>query len=295
MTSVLSGFGQVSLGGLASGALYALLLLGVLLVFHVSKQVNFAYGQSGMVAAFGSWWLYTNAGLPTWLAVLVGVLAAVALTTLTDIFIIKRLPENRAGYDLVVTLGVLLLLTAGAQLLLGTNTQSYLKLLTDKSTTVGGVFINGNDVLVIVLGIAVTVAAYLLLNRSGLGVALRASAENPAVARSVGINVAGLRTATWAVSGVISAVGAILIASRLSVDAFYMTPVLMKVFIAGMIGGLDRFTVPIIAAFGIGLYEAWAMYFFGANAGPPALFVLIIAVLSLAPRRFIEERYEARA
>lgn len=291
----LSGFGQVTLGGVTSGAIYALLLIGVLLVFHVSKQVNFAYGQCGMVAAFGSWYLYSQAGLPVWLAVVIGIGASIALTTLTDVGIIKRLPEGRAGYDLVVTLGVLLLLTAGAQLLFGSNAESYLKLWTNKSTTVGGVFVNANDVICIGIGIVASIATYLVLNRTGIGVALRASAENPAVARSVGINVGALRTATWAVSGLTAAVGAMLLASRLSVDAFYTTPVLIKVFIAGMIGGLDRFTAPILAAFGLGVYEAWAMYFFGGPADTPALFILIIAVLSFAPKRFIEERYEARA
>lgn len=291
----LSGFGQVTLGGLTSGALYALLLIGVLLVFHVSKQVNFAYGQCGVIAAFGSWYLYSQMGVPTWASVVIGIVAAIALTTLTDVAIIKRLPEGRAGYDLVVTLGVLLLLTAGAQLAFGSNAESYLKLWTNRSTTIGGVFINANDVISIVLGILASVAAYLVLNRTGVGVALRASAENPAVARSVGINVGMLRTATWAVSGLIAAVGAILMASRLSVDAFYMTPIIIKVFIAGMIGGLDRFTAPILAAFALGLYEAWAMYFFGAPADMPAVFILTIAVLSFAPKRFIEERYEARA
>jgi len=290
-----SGLGQVTLGGLTSGSIYAILLLGVLLVFQVSKQVNFAYAQSGMVAAFGSWYLYSAVGVPTWLAVLVGVLAAVALTTFTDVAIIKRLPEGRAGYDLVVTLGALLLLTAGAQIAFGSDTHSYLKLWTDKSTTLGGVFINANDVIVIVIGILVTIVAYLILTRTGIGVALRASAESPAVARSVGINVGALRTATWAISGLAAAVGAILVASRLSVDAFYMTPILIKVFIAGMIGGLDRFVVPMLAAFALGLYEAWVQYLFGALAATPALFILIIAVLSFAPRRFIEERYEARA
>jgi branched-chain amino acid transport system permease protein len=290
-----AGFGQVTLGGLTSGALYALLLIGVLLVFHVSRQVNFAYGQSGMVAAFGSWYLYGKAGLPTWLAVLAGVAAAVALTTVTDVAIIKRLPEDRAGYDLVVTLGVLLLLTAGAESLFGTGAQSYLKLWSDRRATLGGVIVNVNDLVTVALGVAVPVATHLVLTRTGLGVALRASAENPAVARSVGINVGAVRTAVWAVSGLGAAIGAVFFASRLSVDAFYMTPVVIKVFIAGMIGGLDRFAAPIAAAFGLGLYESWTVYFFGAPAATPAVFVLIIAVLSLAPKRFIEERHEARA
>src|SRR5271170_6489546 len=87
---------QVAISGLALGSLYAIALLGVLIVFQVSKNINFAYGQIGMVAAFGSYFLYTTARLPPWIAMGLGVILAVVLSALTDFLIIRRI-SNRQG------------------------------------------------------------------------------------------------------------------------------------------------------------------------------------------------------
>jgi branched-chain amino acid transport system permease protein len=290
----LATLAQVAVSGLALGSLYAIALLGVLIVFQVSKSINFAYGQIGMVAAFGSFFLYTTAHLPVWLAVGLGVAAAVALSALTDFLIIRRI-AHRQGLDFVVTLGELLLLTSLAELLLGTSAQSYLPLLSDVSWRVGGVFINANDLLAVALGIVCIGAGAFVLRHTTLGISLRAAAEDPAIAQSVGISVPALRTATWAVSGLLIAVAAMMIASRLSVSSFYMTPIIINVFIAGMIGGLERFWPPIAAAFFIAVYQAVINYLFGEAGGVPALFLLVIAALSLIPKRFLDERREARA
>ena len=285
---------QISVGGQATGAVYALLLLGVLVVFRVSRVINFAYGQVGMVAAFGSWYLYSSRGWPAAVAVVAATALAVALSGLIELGV-RRLPPGGSGLDLVVTLGVFLLLTSLAQNLIDSNTHTYLPLLTDKRTVIAGVYVNGNDVAVVVLALLAVGGFYWLLVRTSLGVSLRAAAESPAISRSAGINVGLLRTGTWAAAGVVAAVVGMITASRLSVDAFYMTAVLVKVFVAGMIGGLDRFFAPLIAAFLLGLYEAWVVYFAGASAAAPAVFLLIIVVLALMPRRFVEERREVRA
>jgi branched-chain amino acid transport system permease protein len=285
---------QVAISGLALGSLYALALLGVLIVFQVSKHINFAYGQIGMAAAFGSYYLYTAGQLPPWLAILLGVLAAILLSALTDFVIIRRI-SHQPGLDFVVTLGELLLLTSLAELLLGTSAQSYLPLLSDVSWTLGGVFINANDLLAMALGILGVGIGAFVLTRTTLGISLRAAAEDPAIAQSAGIAVPSLRTGTWAVSGLLVAIAGMMFASRLSVSSFYMTPLIINVFIAGMIGGLERFWPPIGAAFFIALYQAVINYLFGEAGGVPALFVLVIGALSLIPKRFLDERGEARA
>jgi branched-chain amino acid transport system permease protein len=285
---------QVTLGGLATGSLYAVILFGIILVFQVSRSINFAYGPTGMLGTFASYALYSEFGLPVWFAVLIGIGVTVLTAALTDLLIIRRLPPQQ-GFDVVVTLGELLFLTALAQLVFGASAQSYLKLLTDVPVLSRNIFVNGNDVLAVVLGVAVTIGGYFVLNSTSLGVSLRAAAADPSVAQSVGINVRGLRTAAWAVSGVFVAVGAMMFAARLSVNAFYMTPIVINVFIAGMIGGLDRYWPPMLSAFGIALYQSWAMYLFGEAGGVPALFILVIVILAAVPKRLLDERHEARA
>ncbi len=285
---------QVVLGGLATGGLYAVLLLGVVLVFQVSKNVNFAYGEVGVIGAFVSYVLYSTVHWPIPLALVLGVAAAIVLAAATDVTLIRRIPE-RQGFDLVVTLGALLLLTASTDIVFGSADRQYLPLFTDKATIIGGVYINASDLLSLGLGVVAIVAGHVIVDRTGLGVSIRASAEDAAAARSVGIDVLSLRTAVWAASGLLAAVAAIVVASRLVLDARYMTPIIINVFIAGMLGGLDRYWPPMLAAFGVALYNSLASYIFGSDAATPALFILVLVVLILSPRRFLEERHEARA
>jgi branched-chain amino acid transport system permease protein len=290
----LSSFIQVTVAGLATGGLYALMMVGLLLVWQVSRNMNFAYGQIGMVGAFAAFLAGTDLGLPLPLALGLGVVAATLLSAAVESLVIRRIPE-RGGYDVVVTLGLMLLLTALVQAALGANARVFYPLATDVRVLTGEVFINLNDILCILIGAAAVIAAWFLLQRTSLGTSLRAASADSDLARSVGIDVRFLRTAVWAVSAVLVAVAAYFFASRLSLNAFYMQTIIINVFLAGMIGGLDRFWAPIVSAFGIALYQAWAGYLLGVDWSTPALFVLVIAIFTLVPRRLLEERHEQRA
>lgn len=286
--------GTFTLSGLANGALYGILLLGILLTYQVSRAVNFAHGQIGMMASFGSFWLVSQHGMAPGLAVAVGLLAAALISTATEVVLIRRIPEPD-GRDLLITLGVMLLLTVFAERVFGSQSFRYLNLLNDRSVKLGSVTANLNDLAVIALFAILVAAAYSLLLRTSAGAALRAVAEQPALARTVGYHVDRIRAATWAVSGLIAGVAAVLAASRLSVSAFYMTPFLIKAFIAGIIGGLDRLVAPLGVALALGVFEAWAVGLIGAYAQDAATYVLIFVLLALLPRRLLREESEARA
>lgn len=290
-----SPLGQLLLGGLTSGLLYALLLLGFLIVFQVSKTVNFAYGHVGMVGAFSAWLAWSSWALPLPIAIAFGVLLAVIVNSAIGIIVITKIPPDRPGLDLIVTLGIFLFLTAAMQLLIDAKAHAFPSLGGGSRVVIGGIVVNANDIAIIVLSLVVIGGVHLLFSRTTVGMALRASAESPAIAESAGVNVRMLRLGVWMVAGVIAAVVAVLVASRLSVDAFYMTPVLIKAFVAGMIGGMDRFFAPLAVAVGIGIYEALAIYFLGASAGTPAVFLLIIIALAVIPKRFTAARHEVRA
>jgi len=290
----MDGLTQVLAGGVTQGCLYALMLLGVLVVFQVSKVMSFAYGQVGMVAALTAW-AVTTVGVPVALALVIGAAAAVLLNGAIDVVAIRRIPTDRVGLDLVVTLGLFLLIAAVMQQLVDSNSHSFPALGADTQTTVLGARISVNDAAVVALAVVVVTGAWLVLSRTSLGTNLRACAEDADIAASTGIDVRALRTGTWAVAGLLAAVVAVAVASRVAVDAFYMTSVLVKVFIAGMIGGLDRFWPPLLAAVGLGVYESLAVATFGADAGVPAVFLLIIVVLSVVPKRFVLDTSEARA
>lgn len=290
----MSSFIQVTVAGLATGGLYALMMVGLLLVWQVSRNMNFAYGQIGMVGTFAAFLAGSELGLPLPFALGLGIVVATLLSAAVEALVIRRIPE-RGGYDVVVTLGLMLLLTALVQAALGANARVFYPLATDVRLLTGEVFVNLNDVFCIAAGVVTVAAAWFLLQRTSLGTSLRAASANSDIARSVGVDVTLLRTAVWAVSAVLVAIAAFLFASRLSLNAFFMQTIIINVFLAGMIGGLDRFWPPILSAFGIALYQSWAGYFLGVDWSTPALFVLVIAIFTFVPRRLLEERNEQRA
>jgi branched-chain amino acid transport system permease protein len=296
MSISLDGALQVTLAGLATGSVYALLLLGILIVYRVSKAVNFAQGQLGMIAAYVAWAIFSAEVMPIWVAIIIGLVLASLLSLATDRIFIERLARRGSleGQDLVATLGVMLLLTAAAETFIGTQTKSFTPLGNDIQLEFRSVVLNLNQVVVLIATVGILIAFAIFL-RTGPGVAMRASAMSPELARSFGVNVSMVKAATWTVSGLLAGVVGVIIASRLSVDPYYMTPFLISAFIAGIIGGLDRFVVPILIAFGLALYQNWSSFLFGSTAGTASLFILVIVLLAVLPKRFLDERRESRA
>lgn len=287
---------QITLAGLATGSVYALLLLGILIVFRVSRAVNFAQGQLGMIAAYGAYGIFAAEIMPIWLAIVTGLILAAVLSLLTDRIFIERLAKRGAlgGQDLVVTLGIMLLLTAAAETFLGTQTKSFVPLGSDLQFGFRSVVLNANQIVVLV-GTVVILIGFAVFLRTRPGVSMRASAMNPDLARSMGVNVSRVKAITWTVSGLLAGIVGVIIASRLSVDPYYMTPFLISAFVAGILGGLDRFAAPILIAFGLALYQNWSAFIFGSTAGTASLFILVIVLLAVLPKRFLDERREARA
>ncbi len=285
---------QVTLSGMVAGSIFALILLGVLLVYRTSGAVNFAHGALGMIAAFFSYRLYNNGLLAAPLAMVVGIATSILIAMGIDRGLMQRVRRDRPGFDLVITLGVMLLLSATAQLWFGPNSYRYLSLGNDRPLPLTGVFLNVSDLAAVAVLVCSLGLLALISVKTSAGVSIRAVAADPVMAQTVGLNVSLIRTVIWAVSGGLAAIAGVLIASRITVNAFYMTPFLIKAFVAGIVGGLDRLVRPLALAVGLGIYEAWVVFALGADARIPAVFLSIVLFLSLAPRRFLEEQGSVR-
>jgi len=282
---------NVVVSGLATGFGYSMLLVGILLVYQVSRVVNFSFGEYGGVAALVTYYLTAQHGVEIILAIVVGLAVGALLSAVTEVGLIRPLGEVKgSGRDFLVTLGVLLLLTAGAQAAFGVNPHRFPPLGENSTVAVGGVRIDLGQLAVIGVGLVVSIAIYLVVIRSDLGLRFRAVSTRPDVSISVGLNVRRLRLLVWAISGVLAGAGGMIFASQLSVDPFYMTNIIILVFVAGMVGGLDSYWLPVGCALGLGLLEAVVEYIFGANSGIPAVFVAVILILAVLPGRAVGER-----
>jgi len=280
---------QLTIGGLVSGSLYGLVLIGILLIYRVSRVVNFAHGQIGMVAAMCAFFLARHFGVPIAVALGLGLTVAALVSYLVDILVISRVTKIGPGFDLIATLGVMMFLTAIVELVASPKSFKFFSLGAQIEFTVLGVYFNANDLAVIVTLAVVLGLLALVLNKTGLGLSIRAVAINPEIARTTGINVQAVRAIVWAAAGAIAGVAAILIASKVTLNAFYMTPFLVKAFVAGIVGGLDRFVRPMAIAVGLGLLESWVVYWLGADARIPAVFLLIIVLLGVLPSKYLQD------
>ena len=280
---------QLTLGGLVSGSLYGLVLVGILLVYRSSRVVNFAHGQIGMSSAICAYFMSLHFGIPVAVTLVLGLAAAALISYLVDRFLISWVSKIGPGFDLIVTLGVMLFLTAIVQLAVGPTSFNFFSLGHGIEFRFLGAYVNANDIAVLLTLASVLGLLALLLNKTSLGLSIRAIAISPEIARTAGINVEAVRALVWAAAGVIGGAAAILIASKVTLNAFYMTPFLVKAFVAGIVGGLDRFVRPMAIAVGLGLFESWIIYGFGADARIPAVFLLIIAALGILPSKYLKD------
>ena len=265
------------------------MLVGILLVYRSSRVVNFAHGQIGMSSAICAYFLSLHFGIPVTVTLVLGLAAAALISYLVDRFLISWVSKIGPGFDLIVTLGVMLFLTAIVQLAVGPTSFNFFSLGHGIEFRFLGAYVNANDIAVLLTLASVLGLLALLLNKTSLGLSIRAIAISPEIARTAGINVEAVRALVWATAGVIGGAAAILIASKVTLNAFYMTPFLVKAFVAGIVGGLDRFVRPMAIAVGLGLFESWIIYGFGADARIPAVFLLIIAALGILPSKYLKD------
>jgi branched-chain amino acid transport system permease protein len=290
----MANFIQVTLNGIASGGLYAVLLIGILLIYQLSRVINFAHGQFAMIAGLASYYLFNDVGLSIWIGVFLSILVTAAIAfgakLLTDVA-----AREGDGYEFVLPLGIFLCLTALGQAFLHSGQASNYPRFTGKILQVDGTYIDVNVIITIAITLSMVGVVFYMLRRTAIGLQVRAIATDADVAAILGINTRRIKAGVWIGAGVAAAIAGVLIAVHVPVDAFYVTPFLINALIAGIFGGLHRILAPILVAFALGILESWVVYEFGAQYQDVVVFGLAIVILAVAPVRWFSESAEARA
>ena len=286
---------QITVNGLSVGLQYALLLLGILLIYQGSKVVNFAQGQIGMVGGLFSYFCISHYGVATpvaaIIAVLVAALLAAALGRTFGATLIRLAPS---GGDMILTLAMFLVIDGIAQVLVDGRGRRYPKLV-DGSVDVFGAYLAGDTLLSLAIVLILFAVLVVVVRSTTAGIVLRATSEDTDMVELHGWNASRVRVATWALSGALAGVASILIAVRVPVQPDYMVAPLIAAFIAGIVGGFDRIAAPISVAVIIGLVQNWGGAIFGAEYRTPLVFAFAIVALLVVPRRWLSGKKEARA
>ncbi|MCM0609605.1 MAG: branched-chain amino acid ABC transporter permease [Ideonella sp. WA131b] len=304
-------FLQQIINGLVLGSMYALVALGYTMVYGIINLINFAHGEVLMFGALTSWTVVTllvDTGLPGWALMLMSMGCAVVVCAALN-FSIEKLayrPLRNAPRlaPLITAMGISLLLQTIAMILWKPNPKPYPQLLPTEPINLGGPVITVTQILI--LGVTAIVLAVLMyiVNRTKLGRAMRATAENPRVAALMGVKPDLVISATFVIGAVLAAVAGIMWAANYGTVQHTMgfLPGL-KAFTAAVLGGIGNLAGAVVGGLLLGLVEALGAGYLGALTGGVLgshyadifAFVALILVLTLRPQGLLGERVADRA
>lgn len=275
---------QAVLDGLLTGALYALIGMGMALIFGVMRIVNFAHGAFLMLAMYLTYVLFDRLGVNPYL----GFLAAAGLLFLVGIasyeLLLRRVAERSDFMQILLTLGLSLILTNGIQLVFGADYHQINLPLRDINLHLGShLSLNAPEILSFGITVVLAIGMFLFIMKSRFGRALRAIAQNRYAAALCGIDVQ--RTQALAFGLGLAAVG---VAGGLLLPAFYLYPEVggqftLKAFVIVVLGGMGSIEGAAIAGIVLGVVESLTSLYWGNEWALAVDFAIFLLVLSLRP------------
>jgi len=280
-------FIQLFVDGLSNGSIYAVLALAIVLVNQATGLVNFAQGGMAVLSAYLTWW-FAEHGIALILAILLSVVASFLLGGLVERFAMRRFEGGDPDTAVVVTIGLLTLVTGLCGIIWGYNYLTFPWFFsTGAAFTVGGITISWWSVMSVVVIVVIMGLLQALFAGTKLGLALRAVADNPQSAALSGLRVGRLLMVGWGLAAVLGAIAGTIIAPKLQMAPQMLDEVLIYALAAVVIGGLDSPLGAVIAAFAVSVIQnlvAVYVSFIGSDLKIIVPFVIVVIVLALRPQ-----------
>ncbi|HEY7608211.1 MAG TPA: branched-chain amino acid ABC transporter permease [Alphaproteobacteria bacterium] len=275
-------FGQLLLG-LINGAFYAMLSLGLAVIFGMLNVVNFAHGALYMTGAFVAWLLLEYAGVGYWAALLLSPLAVALLGIVIERSMLRWLYKLDHLYGLLLTFGLALVIQGLFRNEYGSSGQAYqIPELLQGGQNLGFMFLPNYRAWVVVASLAVCLGTWYVIERTKLGSYLRAATENPALVQTFGINVPRMLTLTYAAGVGLAALAGVMAAPIYNVSPQMGGDLIIIVFAVVVIGGMGSILGSVVTGFGLGLVEGLTKVFF-PEASNTVIFVIMAIVLLIKP------------
>jgi branched-chain amino acid transport system permease protein len=269
-------FAQLLLG-LINGAFYALLSLGLAIIFGLLNVINFAHGALYMLGAFVAWGLLHYAGLGYWAALVIAPLVVGLVGVALERSMLHRLYRLDPLYNLLLTFGVALIIEGLFKNRFGTSGQPY-----EIPEVLRGVHDVGFMILptyrawAMIASLIVCLATWYVTERTKLGSYLRAATENPGLVQAFGINVPRMVTVTYGLGVALAAFAGVLAAPIKQVSPQMGSNIIIVVFAVVVIGGMGSIMGSIVTGFALGLVESLTKVFY-----PPAADTVVFALMAL--------------
>ncbi|HET7262560.1 MAG TPA: branched-chain amino acid ABC transporter permease [Casimicrobiaceae bacterium] len=280
-------FGQL-LVGLINGAFYAMLSLGLAVIFGLLNIINFTHGALYMLGAFCAWYILQSVHigdfqLGYWSSLIIAPLVVGAFGVLIERTMLKRLYKLDHLYGLLLTFGLALVIQGVFRNEFGSSGLPYdIPPLLAGGFNLGFMFLPLYRGWVVVASLVVCLATWYVIERTKLGSYLRAGTENPALVQAFGINVPLMVTLTFAFGAALAALAGVMAAPIYQVSPMMGADIIIVVFAVVVIGGMGSIMGAIVTGFGLGIVEGLTKYFY-PEASTTVIFVIMVIVLMIKP------------
>ncbi len=270
--------------GLVNGVFYAILSLGLAIIFGLLGVINFAHGVFFMLGAFVAYMLGQSLGIGYWGALVLVPLSVGAFGLVVEVTLIRQLYRLDHLYGLLLTLGLALFVEGFIRIVFGPQGLPYAVPPSLRgAVNLGFMVLPLYRVWVVVFGVALCLVTWYLIERTSLGARLRAATDNPKLVQAFGVNVPVMLTLTYGAGVALAALGGVMAAPILSVDPSMGTNIVVVVFAVVVIGGMGSIFGSIVTGLGLGLLEGLAKAVFPQTSST-VIFVAMVIVLVLRPR-----------
>lgn len=292
--------------GVTSGAIYSLMAIALVLVWRSARVVNFAQAGQALLSTYIGY-EFIQKFHSFWLALILAMIAGAAVSALIDVVFMRTL-FRRAGHGpiahvapIIATLGLLGLIRSGLGLIVGGKNVRIAPPVSNVGYTISGHTIAFSPMKLLIVGsvLFLMLALSLVFQRTNVGLALRASAYSPEIARLAGVRVDGMRTLGWALAGAAGAAAGMLQtpdgSGGLSPDSLEFSLLLVFGFIAAVIGGLESLVGAVVGGLLLGMVLAFVLMYISTSLIFITAFVLLIVVLLVKPGGLVGSRRGRRA
>ncbi|MBS3933575.1 MAG: branched-chain amino acid ABC transporter permease [Truepera sp.] len=274
---------QVLISGASIGSIYAMVALGLVLLYRTTHILNFAHGDIGVFATFLAFVMLQSLGLSYGLTLVLTLAAAFIIGMVIYTLLVKPAKNQSHLGLLILTLGLGLALWGMNALVFGTDNKAVPPIIPDRPLRLAGAAVSQLSLFTALFGVVLMTALWALLRFTKLGLAMRAVAQNQEVAKALGIPVRQAMLATWAVASVLAAVAALLFAPLTLLQPAMMLDPLSKGFVAAVLGGMNSLPGAVLGGYFLGVTEMLVGTYLLLEFKASFAFLVVLLVLVLRP------------
>jgi branched-chain amino acid transport system permease protein len=279
--------------GLATGGIYAIVALALVMIYKAARHVNFAIGEMATLSTFVAFAMI-NHRVPYWLAFVATLLLSFVAGLTIERLVIRRMEAASHAAAVIVIIGLLLIFNSLSSWIFGTTIRTFPSPFPSR-TPFGITWLASHQLGALATTLALMGAVWVLFHRTSLGLALRATADNTLSSRLAGVRVGRMLAIGWGLSSAIGAVAGMMIAPILYLEPNMMAPVLLYGFAAALLGGIDNPAGAVVGGFLVGVMEAIAgAYIVGSELKQTVALIVIVLVLMFRPAGLFGQKIVVR-